>query len=261
MMSAIEANRIRVYGTDQQAMGAFDGGRITETKPIGFPGEGSVVDRIGPLFYWAWASAKEEGAIALHPHRGFEIASYVVSGKLGHYDTLGNQRAVGPGGIQVMQTGSGVSHEEAMLEPNTQFLQIWFEPNLNEAVTRPATYADYEASDLAPNAVDGIEFTPLLGDGAPMHLVADATVRMVRISPNRRYERTVGDGRSIALLVLDGEGILTDERRVGVRDFLVLDGEQESTFAIATAPNQYLELVEIEVPTHVDYPLYKQPKG
>lgn len=261
MMSAIEANKIRIYGTDQQAAGAFDGGRITETKPIGFPGEGSVVDRIGPLFYWAWASAKEAGTIALHPHRGFEIASYVVSGKLGHYDTLGNQRAVGAGGIQVMQTGSGVSHEEAMLEPNTQFLQIWFEPNLNDAVTRPATYADYEAGDLASSTIGGVEFTPLLGEGAPMQLVADATVRIVRVSRDEVYERAVSEGRSIALLVLDGEGVLTDERRVAVRDFLVLDGDHETTLSIATAPNQYLELVEIEVPTHVDYPLYKQPKG
>lgn len=43
--------KITLYSPDQQAKGAFDGGQITELKPIGFPGEGSAVKRVGPLFF------------------------------------------------------------------------------------------------------------------------------------------------------------------------------------------------------------------
>ena len=48
---------VRVYPPNEQGSGSFDGGKITEIKPIGFPGEGSARTRIGPLFYWAWATA------------------------------------------------------------------------------------------------------------------------------------------------------------------------------------------------------------
>ncbi len=66
---------ITIYQPDQQGTGAFDGGRITEIKRIGFPGEGSVVSRVGP-------------------HRRFEIMSYVLKGELGHYATLGTKSRV-----------------------------------------------------------------------------------------------------------------------------------------------------------------------
>ena len=113
-MNEVEMNHseIQIYPPDKQASGEFDGGRITEIKPIGFSGDGSAVDRVGPLFYWAWASSMESAKIGLHPHRGFEIISYVLSGEVGHGDTLGNATRVASGGAQVMQTGSGVSHEE-----------------------------------------------------------------------------------------------------------------------------------------------------
>ncbi|TDF91151.1 hypothetical protein E1757_33335 [Paenibacillus piri] len=42
----------------------------------------------------------------------------VVSGKAEHGDSLGTRSVVGPGGAQVMQTGSGVSHEEGFVGPN-----------------------------------------------------------------------------------------------------------------------------------------------
>ena len=68
----------KIYPPEAQGMGQFDGGRITEIKPIGFPHEGPTMENLGPLFYWAWASAKGYGKIALHPHQGFEIMSYAL---------------------------------------------------------------------------------------------------------------------------------------------------------------------------------------
>ncbi len=95
---------IKIYPPESQGMGQFDGGRITEIKPVGFPHEGPALKNLGSLFYWAWASANGYGKIALHPHQGFEIMSYALEGEIGHYDTLGNRSRV--------QAGSGISHEE-----------------------------------------------------------------------------------------------------------------------------------------------------
>lgn len=42
-----------IYSPEMQGRGVFDGGKISEVKPIGFSGEGSAVTRVGPLFYWS----------------------------------------------------------------------------------------------------------------------------------------------------------------------------------------------------------------
>ncbi len=44
-MKTKDAAKIHVYPTSAQGRGAFDGGRITENKPIGFSGEGSACTR------------------------------------------------------------------------------------------------------------------------------------------------------------------------------------------------------------------------
>ena len=110
-MSTFES---KLYKTAQQGSGEFDNGKITETKPIDFPqgtGEGK---RIGPLFYWAWASAKGDGVIGMHPHQAFEIISYCLEGTIGHSDSKGNNTRVNAGGAQVIKAGSGIYHQEEM---------------------------------------------------------------------------------------------------------------------------------------------------
>ena len=246
-----------VYGTDRQGTGAFDGGKITETKPIGFPGEGSDVSRIGPLFYWAWASSNGPATIALHPHQGFEIISYVMQGEIGHRDTLGNTRSVKSGGLQVMQTGSGVSHEEVMLGERNDFFQIWFEPELREAVQRPATYADFEVDALPVTQHPGARVTNVLGPAAPFQLVADVDVTNVELAPSARFDLSLRSGRSLAAVTIEGHvqwHAGSQSVTATARDFVVVEATEDETVTLRTE-NRARVLV-VDVPTRVDYPLY-----
>jgi redox-sensitive bicupin YhaK (pirin superfamily) len=60
-----------------------------------------------------------------------EIVSYVLSGELGHRDSIGNGAAIRPGDVQRMSAGSGIRHSEynQAASATTHFLQIWIEPN------------------------------------------------------------------------------------------------------------------------------------
>jgi len=254
-----------VYTPAMQGSGEFDGGRIVEQKPIAFPGEGSVVKRVGPLFYWAWATSDEEAEIGLHPHQGFEIMTYVVEGKAHHGDTLGTDSAVGAGGVQVMQTGSGVSHQEK-LSGGSELFQIWFEPDLKEAVRREPTYRQYGHDDfpLASENGAGYSVKTVIGSGAPVQLVADAKMWDVEIASGASYRQLAPEGYSLAALAIRGEGTWgtadgsREETAFRHRDFIVAAARTDTEVEIANTGEDALRLILIQVPTAVSYELYRK---
>ena len=58
-----------------------------------------------------------------HPHRGFDICSYLRSGTGRHGDSLGNRETYETPGMQWMSTGSGVVHAEGGGNEKGQMVQ------------------------------------------------------------------------------------------------------------------------------------------
>lgn len=139
---------ITIISKDQQAHGAFDGGKILERKPIGFPQDGGKVRPYSTLFYWAHAWSEKGGLISEHPHKGFEIMSFVLSGEIEHYDSkLQGWKKLQAGDVQIIRAGSGITHAEK-INAHSSIFQIWFDPNLNNTLSKPASYNDYTAESF-----------------------------------------------------------------------------------------------------------------
>ena len=253
---------IKIYPPEAQGVGQFDGGRITEIKPLGFPQDGPAPKHLGPLFYWAWATARGYGKIALHPHQAFEIMSYALKGEIGHYDTLGTKSRVKAGGAQVMQTGSGVSHEEETVGDHTEFFQIWFEPNLRQSILKKPTYREFSHEDFPTETHDGVTLKHVIGEGAPVIIEAEATMQDVLIPPGHRYRRELSGNRTLAVVVVDGKGMLIDEHTQGKHDlesryFLVVHAMEPGSVSFQAEEDHPLRIALIEVPAEVNYPLYR----
>lgn len=255
---------IRIYTRDEQAKGHFGDGEIVENKPIGFPREGSVVTRVGPLFYWAWAKSLKTFEIPLHPHSGFEILSYVLNGTVGHRDTLGNVQRVTTGGAQIMQTGSGAHHAEELSE-DSELFQIWFEPHLATAVKRLPTYNQYDHEEFPNEIADGVHVKRIIGQDTPIQLVTDSLMNDIMIPAGHSYSVSLPAGYAHAVVVVEGNGRvgidpnhLTEAPSMETGDFVVASAEVAETAVYQATEAAPLRIVLIQVPTNVDYPLYRK---
>jgi len=74
------------------------------------------------------ADHEDDFPIGWHPHRGFDIASYLKKGTGRHGDSLGNRETFATPGMQWMSVGSGVEHAEGGANEKgqvSQGFQIW----------------------------------------------------------------------------------------------------------------------------------------
>lgn len=210
----------QVYPKKTQAQGAFNGGQIIENKPLGFPSDGGTLRPYSNLFYWANAIAVQDSTIGLHPHRGFEILSFVLDGEIRHYDTKLNKWIdLKAGDVQVIRSGSGISHSEHMTKDSRMF-QIWLDPNLEKTMAQDASYDDYESSDFKTISQDGIEKLKFVGDDAPIQL--DTTgLNIERWQVNDKIELLYPDAYC-SVYVLSGN-ITIDQTSVTVDDFIHIE--------------------------------------
>jgi len=136
---------IEIYTREEQAEGQFNGGAILEKKPIGFPQDGGTLRPYSNLFYWAHAWSDEGSTIGEHPHQGFEIMSFVLTGKIEHYDSkLNGWKTLHAGDAQIIRSGNGITHAER-LHAGSSIFQIWVDPDLSQTLSVPASYDDYPA--------------------------------------------------------------------------------------------------------------------
>jgi redox-sensitive bicupin YhaK (pirin superfamily) len=250
--------KIDVYPPNRQGSGEFDNGKITEIKPIDFPNGTGEGKRIGPLFYWAWASANGDGIIGMHPHQAFEIISYVLKGEIGHSDSLGNKTRVGAGGAQIMQTGSGVYHQEEMYGERTEFFQIWFEPNLREAIKTVPTYTQLTDKEFPLEKIDGTSVKKILGEGSPVKLAADAQMEELIIGSKKSFTKLLSK-RILAFVVICGKGeIKIEEKTLPVEEkyYITINAENNIDVVFTNTGDNELRLALVEVPAKVNYPLY-----
>ena len=163
-----------------------------------------------------------------HPHRDMEIVTYVLSGRLQHKDSLGNEGIVGPGGVQFMSAGTGVRHSEfnASADEPLHFVQMWIVPG---EMQQAPTYGqmDFSVDDRRNTwlrMVSGERSVP-----APIRITQDATLSVSRVedstvvyefAPQRYGFLFIADGN----VEVNGEALhkgdavrLYDVSRLGVK--------------------------------------------
>ena len=102
-----------------------------------------------------------------HPHRGFETISYMLTGRMRHNDSAGNEGLVSDGGVQWMTAGRGVIHSEMPEQQDgvMEGFQLWLNLPAKNKMQAP-WYRDIQRSEVP-------EFTT--ASGVRVRVIAGAT--------------------------------------------------------------------------------------
>jgi redox-sensitive bicupin YhaK (pirin superfamily) len=245
---------IKIFKKDNQANGIFNGGEILEKKPIGFPQDGGILRPYSNLFYWAHAWApKNDSIIGLHPHRGFEICSFVLKGQIEHYDTLLDKWiTLKEGDVQVIKAGKGISHSEK-LKKGSEIFQIWFDPNLHESLYEEANYCDYKSEIFSIKKEDGKE-TKIISDiNNQIHLRSDSIQIYQHLFTKGIYDHEIGLDRFHSIFIQHGILKINDET-YNPGDFLIVDNENTLVIEIVKDAKVFeiISLIDLPYKTYAE---------
>ena len=100
-----------------------------------------------------------------HPHRGFETITYMITGRMRHRDSAGNEGLLQNGGVQWMTAASGVIHSELPEQENgaMEGFQLWLNLPAKDKMNDP-WYKDFQSDDLPKYSTeDGVDVTVIAG--------------------------------------------------------------------------------------------------
>jgi redox-sensitive bicupin YhaK (pirin superfamily) len=239
---------VKAYTKENQANGNFNGGEILEKKPIGFPQDGGMLRPYSNLFYWAHAWApKNDSIIGLHPHRGFEICSFVLNGEIEHYDTLLDKWiTLKEGDVQVIKAGKGISHSEK-LKKGSEIFQIWFDPNLHESLYEEANYSDYKSEIFSIKKEDGKE-TKIISDINNQIDLKSNSIQIYQHSFTKGiYDHEIGQDRFHSIFIQYGRLKINDQT-FNSGDFLIVESEVSLSIEILSDTKVFEIISPIELP-------------
>ncbi len=142
------------------------------------------------------------GGFPTHPHRNMEIFSYVLEGALAHRDSLGHERVLHPGEIQLMSAGSGVTHSEYNPSASAalHFLQIWILPR--QANLTP-NYTEWRPRPEHADAAQVLLISPD-GQAGSAKIQQDAYVYRLKLRPGQRHTLALDPQRGAWLQLIRG---------------------------------------------------------
>jgi redox-sensitive bicupin YhaK (pirin superfamily) len=168
-------------------------------------------------------AADYEAGFPLHPHRGIETVTYLLSGAVRHRDTLGNSGEIGAGDIQWMTAGRGIMHEEMpQVRPEgVAGFQLWVNLPAKLKMMEPR-YQNIHANEIPELRREGSATIRVVAGtvegvtGPVSGIAADPTYLDVAVSPHARFVQPVPRGHTAFAYVFEGEARFGAEDRTVV---------------------------------------------
>jgi len=151
------------------------------------------------------------GGFPDHPHRGFETVTYMLAGKMRHFDNHGHSGVIEAGDVQWMKAGRGLIHSEMpeQTEGLMRGFQLWINLPSAEKMAAPA-YQEFKAAQipevsragatikLIAGAADGVE-----GPVRAPHV--DAVYFDIALAPGAVFAHDLPETHECFFVLYEGE--------------------------------------------------------
>lgn len=245
---------VKIITKEKQAFGSFNNGAILENKPIGFPQDRGLVKPFSNLFYWANAWSENGGLIDEHPHKWFEILSFVIEGEIEHYDNHYKRwLKLSKGDVQIIRAGNGITHAEKIL-PSSRMFQIWFDPNITKTQHQPASYDDYKNEVFVAKQVLDLKITNYTGKGGLLKMDAEGVaIDKIELSAGK-HTLELKENYFTSIYVLKSGNLTFNNNKILQDDFIKIENEKQ----LIIQSDSNAELFVIETPVKLSYVTYNE---
>jgi redox-sensitive bicupin YhaK (pirin superfamily) len=175
----------------------------------------------------------------MHPHRGIETVTYMLSGNTRHRDSLGNSGLIGPGDVQWMTSGRGILHEEMPRrgpDGTVNGFQLWVNLPAAQKMSKPR-YQEVSADSIPCVENAGLQVRVVAGKyegvSGPVKDIAAQPIYMdVTLDPEMEFSLPVPSEHTAIAYLFEGEALFgVDEGGQGefiraVHMITFNDGEQ-----------------------------------
>jgi quercetin 2,3-dioxygenase len=152
-----------------------------------------------------------EAGFPMHPHRGIETVTYVLSGSVHHRDTLGNAGSIGPGDVQWMSSGRGIMHEEMpQVRPEgIHGFQLWVNLPAKSKMTKP-NYQEVQKIGIPQfTTSEGAEIRVIAGSvgdvtGPVADIAANPIYMDVFVPANTQFQFPVPEDHNVFAYLFEG---------------------------------------------------------
>jgi redox-sensitive bicupin YhaK (pirin superfamily) len=146
-----------------------------------------------------------------HPHRGFEILTYIRTGFGSHKDNFGNEGTVKAGGLMRLTAGKGMWHGEGggVEKPGEMIEGLQFWVNLPRSLKKvDPEFQLAQDQELPRQSQDGgkTSVKVLVGPGSPVKIRTPMVYLEVTVQPGGHFEWELPKEHQGFAYVLDGSG-------------------------------------------------------
>lgn len=161
---------------------------------------------VDPFLLMDHFAVKPPAGFPPHPHRGFEIITYMLTGAFRHEDDAGNQGIIPAGGLQRITAGAGIVHAEMpATEDVNEGIQLWINlPRSDKGVV--PSYQDVAGDQLPTKRIDGAIVKTIVGDGSPVDIRRPMRYEDVTVFPGIQFQLSGIEGFQGLVYVLEGRG-------------------------------------------------------
>lgn len=180
----------------------------------------------------------------MHPHRGIETVTYLISGRIDHEDSMGNKDTIHAGECQWMTAGNGVLHQEMPKESDRMLgLQLWLNLPGTEKMAEP-NYLAITRDKIKWTKKDDARIGVLSGcfEGVwgvkPKHI--QASIYDVILPKGGTVSIPAPETENVFVFLIEGDAVIEDDRILSKSAVLFGEGDTVKVTAPKEADLRFL---------------------